>query len=31
MAMGHEKLRDFQSGDRLAIWASRDPLGQEAG
>jgi hypothetical protein len=30
MAAGHEKLRDFQPGDHLAIWASSDPLAQEA-
>ena len=30
MAVAHEKLRDFQPGDRLAIRASRDSLVQES-
>jgi hypothetical protein len=29
LAAGHEKLRDFQPGDRLVIWASADPLATE--
>jgi hypothetical protein len=29
LAAGHEKLRDFQTGDRLVIWACADPLATE--